>query len=269
MRRNRAKNTVRGPGPTRASTRSGPGTGRRLRWSAAFAVFFAGCDGIVSPPVPASLTVVSGHGQEAKAGERGPHPFVVRVADESGRGVPGVLVRWTLTSGDGRFEGDPLLRTGFADLATSTYADGLAHAWFVPTAAGESSVTARIQGSGDTGHASVSFTVDAKTVVIHAMASWDGWPCEGMCFVDPAGTSRTALPLGTAIEWVNRSGVDGFLIRSSRAPSGANTFEARLAPDERFRFVPDQIGTWHYETPTDRATGVLTVVRPSEWSAAR
>ena len=80
----------------------------------------------------AALAIVSGNDQPAKAGQQLAEPFVVRVTDGQGIGVPNVPVYWRITFGDGVFEPDeshnPLSAT-----RNRTDADGLAQVSFMPT----------------------------------------------------------------------------------------------------------------------------------------
>ncbi|MEO5588223.1 MAG: Ig-like domain-containing protein [Gemmatimonadaceae bacterium] len=53
------------------------------------------------PRVAALLTMVSGNGQSGVAGRALSSPFVVKVTDQSGAGLAGVTVTWTIDMGGG------------------------------------------------------------------------------------------------------------------------------------------------------------------------
>jgi YVTN family beta-propeller protein len=53
------------------------------------------------PGPPAAITIVSGNGQRGTAGTPLGAPIIVHVADANGRGVPGQMVEFTVTSGFG------------------------------------------------------------------------------------------------------------------------------------------------------------------------
>lgn len=74
--------------------------------------------------LPVPIHKHAGDGQQGRPGAPLPHPLVVRVADERGRPMPGVLVEFAVTGGRGTL-------TAAADrLTTLTDADGLARtAW--------------------------------------------------------------------------------------------------------------------------------------------
>jgi adhesin/invasin len=52
---------------------------------------------------PATLTIVSGDGQEGSTGEQLPNPLVVIVEDDFGNAVPGATVNWQVTAGGAEF----------------------------------------------------------------------------------------------------------------------------------------------------------------------
>jgi hypothetical protein len=66
------------------------------------------------------FSVVSGNRQKALAGTELPNPIVVRVRDSTGKGVPGRLLNFVVTAGDGSV---------FAGRAL-TNADGIAQEWW-------------------------------------------------------------------------------------------------------------------------------------------
>ena len=116
-----------------------------------------------APPSPGPLAIVSGNGQPGKAGSELAEPFVVRVTDAAGVGVPNVQVTWTVTLGEGVLNGlwrqcggssepyDPVPTT-----SVLTDGDGLAQVSFMPTWFGPVRVAASVPGGA------VTFTTDAS-----------------------------------------------------------------------------------------------------------
>ena len=60
-----------------------------------------GGGGHKQPPVPASITIVSGNGQSGTIGTELPAPLTVSVTDSGSRPVSGVTVSWAVTTGGG------------------------------------------------------------------------------------------------------------------------------------------------------------------------
>jgi Bacterial Ig-like domain (group 1) len=95
-----------------------------------FPLLVAACDGDgpaaprAGPPV--RIEIVSGDGQEGTVGRRLPDPLVVRVLDDGGLPVPGVVVHFAVTAGGGSLQAD----------ADTTDAGGLARdRWTLGTGA--------------------------------------------------------------------------------------------------------------------------------------
>lgn len=207
-----------------------------------------------APGSPAAIALVSGDGQEGKAGERLAEAFVVRVTDEAGAGVEGVEVAWRITAGEGSVRSGQV-RT-IASATTTTDADGLAEVSFIPTALGPSTVSAVVPGSPS--GSSVTFRADATGLVIGIGGNWDfkgdwrsrnfGW---GNLFMGPDGAEDTTVPVGTTVEWVNW--IAEATVTSTTVPPGGASFDSgTLSAEDRFRFVPRVAGTWEY---TDEVTG--------------
>ena len=96
-----------------------------------------GGGGHKQPPVPASITIVSGNGQSGSVGTELPAALTVRVADSDSRPVSGAPVAWAVTTGSGTV----------TPAASSTDDKGTASArWRLGPAAGENQVTASVQG---------------------------------------------------------------------------------------------------------------------------
>lgn len=82
-------------------------------------------DGQEQPPVPASITIVSGNGQTGVAGSALPTALGVSVKDSSGLAVPGASVSWAVVAGGGSVTPTTSL-TDSAGLATTTWTLGAA-----------------------------------------------------------------------------------------------------------------------------------------------
>jgi len=102
-------------------------------------------------PVPASAQIFAGQGQEGITGELVPNPLAVRVLDPAGRPVPGVPVRFGVTSGGGTLDAEELL-TGPAGTVTVR--------WRLGSTPGSQSVLAEVEGLPPT--SSISFVASAR-----------------------------------------------------------------------------------------------------------
>jgi hypothetical protein len=117
---------------------------------------------VAPPEAPgvAAITVVSGDEQDGSAGLSF-KPFVVRVTDQRGEGIPNVPVTWRLESGVG------YLRDSFWErhttISTRTNHGGGAEIIFHPTDLGQSTVTASV---AEPSIPSATFTVNAGIMVI-------------------------------------------------------------------------------------------------------
>lgn len=232
-----------------------------LPWCAAslgLAALACGGDGPLEPlepdpPTPAVIASVSGDGQQGKAGEKLGEPFVVRVTDAQGDGVPGLQVTWRVVSGAGDLgrglDGKPLF--------TRTDRIGSARVSFRPIALGASTVTAEVAGLQDS---RVTFTADAAGVVIHFYndlfegAAW---------FAGPEGPSDVTVPVGTTVEWAvgwaGSGGTTTARIASGSPPPGGEPFDSGdLTYPARFSFVAAVAGTWEFEDRISGAIGTLT-----------
>lgn len=116
-------------------------------------------------PPAVTLARVSGDAQPAKAGQELAAPFVVRVTDEHGVGIPNVGVTWSVTSGEGVLDGQwdcPPPNGPFGNPTPTrsalTDAAGYARVSFMPTWFGFSTVVARSAGIPGS---PVTFTADA------------------------------------------------------------------------------------------------------------
>ena len=116
-------------------------------------------------PSQVEFTVISGDNQPGRAGQELAEPFVVRVSDRLGRGLRGVAVGWTVTSGEGVFNGrwegwcaGSGYRSPVAKTWVRTDSDGLARMSFMPTVLHHVTVVA---AAGDGYGPQVTFTTDA------------------------------------------------------------------------------------------------------------
>lgn len=213
------------------------------------------------PPDPTppdlDLVTVSGDGQEGKAGEALPEPFVVRVTDADGDPVEDVDVTWNVHSGDGDFvqghSGDPV-----GSDVTETDPEGETHMFFQPGELGTSAVVAEVVSLRD---ARATFTVDATELVIHLRPIF-----HSVCTheVDPPkfAPKDVTVPVGTPVEWVYWSeyndACEARVTSAVEPPGGGRIDGGVLNPGDRFGFVPEVVGTWEYRDEVMGQTGTLT-----------
>lgn len=210
-------------------------------------------------PAPPDLDVisVSGDGQRGKAREALREPFVVRVTDADGDAVPDVDVTWSVRSGDGEFvqerSGGPV-----SSDVTETDADGETRIFFQPGQLGTSTVVAEVVSLRD---AQATFTVDATVLVIHLRPVF-----HSVCThaVDPPRfvPEDATVPVGTPVEWVYWSEYseecEARVTSTVEPPGGMLIDGGALSPGDRFRFVPEVVGTWEYRDEVMFQTGTLT-----------
>lgn len=75
------------------------------------------------PGAPAKLEIAGGTEQAGIVGVELPEPLVVRLVDGKGRGIPGVVVQWSITAGNGTLVG-PNSRTDEAGEAHNRWTLG-------------------------------------------------------------------------------------------------------------------------------------------------
>lgn len=198
------------------------------------------------PDVPVAIAIVSGDGQEGKAGEALADSLVVRVTAANGHGVGSVPVTWTVSSGAGSFP--------HVD-RTETRWEGRAATAFTPAAAGRTIITARARTATGSFEDSVRFTAEVNGIVILVTDDF-GWS-DVAVFRAPDGSSNPTVPVGTSVEWVNW--VRFARVTSTAAPpDGAHFDSGTLRTRERYEFVPRVPGTWEYVDEVSGATGRLT-----------
>jgi hypothetical protein len=157
--------------------------------------------------------------------------------------IPGTHVSWRVVSGRGT-----LLEMGPSGewhpvLTTRTGPDGLAAVSFIPGALGPGRVIATVFGRTSE---PAGFTVVAAGLVIQN-AAW-GY------FLGPNDSADVAVPVGTAVEWVNVLD-DAVEVRSTSAPPGGAGFTTSLARGERPRLTPLVPGDWRWTYPYTDASG--------------
>jgi len=142
------------------------------------AMIVAGCgEGDANGPRIASIEIVSGTPQSGPIGATLPQPLVVRILDQGGLPVEGVLVTWQVTSGGG----------SVTPSQSASDANGVASTSFrLGNALGTNTVTARIDQSS-----SVVFTATATTAPASSLIAASGDA--------QIGTVGTQLPLDLVV----------------------------------------------------------------------
>ena len=250
--------------------------GRRAGWSLALLVAaLPGCHGPAAPviPEPADIVIVSGDGQESKAGWVLEEQFVVRVIGPDGLGIERALVRWRVDSGGGRFVDtaptDPA-PVPFADLRTDS--TGIARVGFIPRVLGATTVTATAEGGSGGSAPSVSFTTEATVLVVEIGPNFWDW-FDTTWVRGPGGGSHAIVSVGTPVEW--SVAAEEARVTSTTVPTGGQGFDSGLlAFGGVFEFVPDVAGSWEYVDQVSGEVGTLTAVGEAgtgsaSWTAAR
>lgn len=174
--------------------------------------------------VPEVILPISGDGQNGKTRTLFPEPFVARVL-AGGMPVPGAAVDWS--SG-----GATLDRT-----STVTDANGLTS---VTATAGHnlSTVGIRADVRGVDGVAT-GFSAHVTVAVIDLF---------NLKFDAPNRTSELLVSAGDTVEFYHRDTfAEVHTATSSSAPPGGSPIDSgEMTMGDRFRFVPDAVGTWDY-----------------------
>jgi len=114
-----------------------------------------------------SMAMVSGDGQIGRAGEPLPEPFVVAVKDAYGNPVPGFPIRFTVTSGDGRFSNG-------TSVTVNTDSSGQAKITLIlGSTVGVDNNVVTAEGSGLDG-SPITFTVSASAGTAHSISIKSG-----------------------------------------------------------------------------------------------
>jgi plastocyanin len=177
----------------------------------------------VPNPAPASITVVSGDGQNGRTNSALANALIVKVTDGSGAALGGETVAWAITSGGGQ-----LLNS-----ASPTNIDGEAAAFLETGAALEAvTVTATV-----TGLPPVTFT---------ALVTRWGIKIQDIAFVTSDGTDDITVAVGDTIEWYNVDAV-GHTVTSTTVPAGGSAMASgNFNLGETYQFIPDVAGQWVY-----------------------
>jgi hypothetical protein len=229
--------------------------------SAAAALFLAACSTdseprLVTPSTPiqpvASVAIVSGNDQPAKAGEPLSEPLVIRVADARGRGIPDVAVSFEVL-GDGGLNGKAA--PGSPRVSTRTDANGHAQVMLEPYDVGPISVLARAEGAQIP---PVIFTANATSLIVEFLSPQFSVYA---AFYGPCRCSRmmnsVTVPIGTTVEWRSID-TSSYRIIATSAPQGGEPFDSgTLTGFSRFRFVPTVAGTWQYRDSLSGLTATL------------
>lgn len=189
-----------------------------------------------------AITIVSGHDQTAKAGERLDQPLVVRVTDAAGSGVGGVPVSFDVSGAAGLNGKDA---PGPSRVSSHTDPTGTAQVRLEPYDVGRISVTALVEG---TQVSPVTFTVQSTVVVIEFQSVRSAG--NYAAFYGPCRCVRTVntvtVPVGTPVEWKSVDD-EPYTVTSTSIPDGGIAFDSgTVTRNNRFRFVPSVSGTWEY-----------------------
>jgi len=188
----------------------------------------AACTDSTGPDVgpPSTIAPIHGDGQEATVGTQLTDPPIIQVTDAAGNPVPGTLVTWLVTPGNGLVEPGSsttnqqgrattnwTLGTSAGVQALSAHVDGVPEATFAATAVpGPPAIVKKIHG-GDEQVASAGSTLSDSLVVriedehgnpvAGAEVTWSvtaggGSVSPGSSQTDTAGVARAAWTLGAA-----------------------------------------------------------------------
>lgn len=206
----------------------------------------------------ATLSLVSGDGQEGKAGEPLPQALVVEARNGSGNPAANVRVSWSVVEGSGRFD-DESGRTS----SSYTDAQGLARVSFSPRALGTVQMDAMLDGTGR----AVTFTTEIDVLVIRYYEGWGRYippyfngiaPCHPDGGYGTLDCEEEVVPLGTTVEWVSELS-RARIVSTSRPTDGRGFDSGELSAGGRFQFVPNAVGTWEYVDQIRGTPGVLRV----------
>ena len=211
-------------------------------------------------PVAAHIAIVSGNGQEVRDGSRLSDPLTVRIVGAGGHGVSGVEVVWRVTQGSGVFHSFPDDRPVSSAVSVSD-ADGVARVYFVPTAIGQSVVTAAAEAV--TSSSATFIANDRPRFEILFGPLFDCTP-----FSDPSRFSLNNSP--DMVAEINVTISVGYYrglaagctarVKTTSVPAGGEAFDSGiLHPGETFAFTPRAAGTWEFTDVINGGSGLLIV----------
>ena len=223
-------------------------------------VLFAACnDHPTTPghPTPASLTLVSGGGQQGATGEFLPEPLVVQVADAGGRAVPGTIVTWSVPAGEGYLGFLPGDIQPASSVQSRADTQGKARIYFRPNVPGTTHVATAFAGLPP-----VVTTVVSTGLAVQVI-SFGPYYCAGgndHSFFSGGGD----IPAGTGVVWAfSRYLPAGCLGRivARTVPQGGEAVQGEaLTPGQRFALRLDTPGTWVFEDARNGGQVTLRVV---------
>lgn len=203
------------------------------------------------------IRIVSGDNQEALAGTPLEQPFVIRVVDVLGRGVPDVSVEWSaLASGAICFDTPDQCHFGAWRLRTD--ADGHSRVWYHPLSLGSQTVVARLDEL-----TLASFAIEVTGVLIRFGSAFD---CTGgddpVRFFGPGQPDHITVPPDTPVFFEYARYLPpacSARVVSTVTPVGGLPFDSGvLHPGDRFEFRPAVTGTWEFVEQFSGGTGKLT-----------
>ncbi|MDH4044234.1 MAG: Ig-like domain-containing protein [Gemmatimonadota bacterium] len=191
----------------------------RLGLNLALATVFTACGGGSEPAgPPAALVAINPGPFTGPVGELLAEPLSVRVTDAAGRGVPGAVVRFTVTAGNGYVTAGGL---GGSVLDDSTDQGGVAMVtWGLGTVAGAHTVSAGFAGLTPI-EFSATATAGAPAVAVVIDAS---------AFIAPV-SSPTDEPLAVRVEDLFGNPVAGALVNWAALGAGATVATASTSSD--------------------------------------
>jgi plastocyanin len=161
-------------------------------------LLLAACDTPTPPPQPVAteITIIDGDSLWALAGSTLSRPLAVRVADSTGRPVPGVTIGWAVEEGGGSVSGSttPSVTNAFGTaMATLT----------LGREEGAHTVTAT--AAGIPGAPRVTFTARAVTALVFVAESQDDlYACfyYGLNCSASFSPSEVTVPAGKTVAWL-------------------------------------------------------------------
>ena len=227
----------------------------------------SGCGSDPTPPVPPGIPAYIGldgsYIQVIRRNDKST-PLRVRVVDATYRGVPGVQIRWSLSSLEGTF-------TSVGDTAISdnvTLTDQVGVSWVsvhVGMTIGEGQVHATVEG----------LTLPPVTFPLRVFHEHDvfvtfgpNFDCpEPFTFWNYGGSNEVVVLLGGTVHftyadarWLH-PGCRAVLVSISQPPGGNRFISDSLAPGGTFSFMPNVVGTWELGDPINGGGGKLTARR--------